>query len=593
MSDGGNKFVCPSDRMLALRAKLHTGWCTGRPASGTSLKPDEQEAIMSVIKRNEALEIAERQRIGMMVDRLEKLKQRATNCGPRNCRLCGQSFGLLSLSKQICVDCQHQVCSKCAIELTTKTLQGEREIWLCKICSETREMWKKSGAWFFKGIPKYELPRRDTNISKSFRREEKPIVPRTMKLGVRLNDSSSSEEDTDKVDSTLLQRRQSSLHMGNGSTTRERTHTVSSEATLGSRKMSFGQHSQTLSSTNSQDSATFSLAEWRSQQEGGGLIRTSSILRRGSISSSYSVSESSTGVLSATTISQGCKEPPLGWVELVLNYDESNHSLDCSVIRARDLPPMDSAGLADPFCKINVVSIDGMARQQRWMKTKTVHKTRNPEFNETATFLGMEHEELNRSILYVVILDEDKYGHDFLGTAKIVLSPIYATSPCRISVPLDAEDQHSIDASLSGPWPRGQILISLCYNTKKRALVVHIKRCINLLPMDNNGFSDPFVKIQLKPDSHRKKFKTSIKWRNLNPVFNEEFMFESRPNDFDKQFLIITVWDKDFGKSNDFLGSLMLGPTSKGRRLKQWRDCVRLPDHCHEQWHCLSADPPH
>uniref|UniRef100_A0A1B0C8V4 RabBD domain-containing protein n=1 Tax=Lutzomyia longipalpis TaxID=7200 RepID=A0A1B0C8V4_LUTLO len=105
---------------------LHTGWCTGRPASGTSLKPDEQEAIMSVIKRNEALEIAERQRIGMMVDRLEKLKQRATNCGPRNCRLCGQSFGLLSLSKQICVDCQHQVCSKCAIELTTKTLQGER-----------------------------------------------------------------------------------------------------------------------------------------------------------------------------------------------------------------------------------------------------------------------------------------------------------------------------------------------------------------------------------------------------------------------------------------------------------------------------------
>uniref|UniRef100_A0A1B0C8V3 Putative ca2+-dependent phospholipid-binding protein synaptotagmin n=1 Tax=Lutzomyia longipalpis TaxID=7200 RepID=A0A1B0C8V3_LUTLO len=270
-------------------------------------------------------------------------------------------------------------------------------------------MWKKSGAWFFKGIPKYELPRRDTNISKSFRREEKPIVPRTMKLGVRLNDSSSSEEDTDKVDSTLLQRRQSSLHMGNGSTTRERTHTVSSEATLGSRKMSFGQHSQTLSSTNSQDSATFSLAEWRSQQEGGGLIRTSSILRRGSISSSYSVSESSTGVLSATTISQGCKEPPLGWVELVLNYDESNHSLDCSVIRARDLPPMDSAGLADPFCKINVVSIDGMARQQR----------------------------------------------------------------------------------------------------------------------------------------------------------------------------------------NDFLGSLMLGPTSKGRRLKQWRDCVRLPDHCHEQWHCLSADPPH
>lgn len=31
-------------------------------------------------------------------------------------------------------------------------------MWLCKICSETREMWKKSGAWFFRGLPQYVLP---------------------------------------------------------------------------------------------------------------------------------------------------------------------------------------------------------------------------------------------------------------------------------------------------------------------------------------------------------------------------------------------------------------------------------------------------
>ena len=29
--------------------------------------------------------------------------------------------------------------------------------WLCKICAESRELWKKSGAWFFKGMPKPEL----------------------------------------------------------------------------------------------------------------------------------------------------------------------------------------------------------------------------------------------------------------------------------------------------------------------------------------------------------------------------------------------------------------------------------------------------
>lgn len=80
----------------------------------------------------------------------------------------------------------------------------------------------------------------------------------------------------------------------------------------------------------------------------------------------------------------------------------------------------------------------------------------------------------------------------------------------------------------------------------------------------------------------------------MNPIFNEEFSFETRPNEMDKQALIFTVWDKDIGKSNDFLGSLVIGYNSKGRRLKQWKDCIRLPDHFHEQWHCLSGEQhPH
>ena len=27
---------------------------------------------------------------------------------------------------------------------------GGETVWLCKICGEEREMWRKSGAWFFK-----------------------------------------------------------------------------------------------------------------------------------------------------------------------------------------------------------------------------------------------------------------------------------------------------------------------------------------------------------------------------------------------------------------------------------------------------------
>ena len=59
---------------------------------------------------------------------------------------------------------------------------------------------------------------------------------------------------------------------------------------------------------------------------------------------------------------------------------------------------------------------------------------------------------------------------------------------------------------------------------------------------------------RLKPDPFHRKFKTAIKWKNLNPMFNEEFVFDTKMTELPKQALEITVWDKDYGKSNDYLG---------------------------------------
>lgn len=190
-----------------------------------------------------------------------------------------------------------------------------------------------------------------------------------------------------------------------------------------------------------------------------------------------------------------CKEPSLGWLELVVSYTEADHTLDCEVVRARDLPAMDAAGLADPFCKVNIVTEYGTAKQKKWYSTRTVHKSVNPEFNETVRFLGVEPEELATSTLYVVVLDDDRYGYDYLGAGRVRLGPVYHADCCRMSIPLEAEDRHSVEAAVSGPWPNGQILVALCYNTRRRALMVLVKRCSNLMARDKNGQSDPFVKL--------------------------------------------------------------------------------------------------
>nr|XP_023025651.1 double C2-like domain-containing protein beta [Leptinotarsa decemlineata] len=286
----------------------------------------------------------------------------------------------------------------------------------------------------------------------------------------------------------------------------------------------------------------------------------------------------------------------LGILELSLTYDNENNTLHCTVYRGKNLIPMDMAGLSDPFCKLNILP---NAKKSTRLRTKTVHKTRNPEFNENLTFYDITESDLMKRSLHVLVVDDDKYGHDYMGETRINLAKLKFQNTIYLAVPLEnlrTEQKGPVPALelnewFDDLWSRGQILLSLCYNTKKRALLVTVVRCVNLLPMDNNGLSDPFVKLQLKPDPNHKKHKTSIKWKNLNPEFNEEFAFETRPTELTTQSLYVTVFDKDYGKSNDYLGGLILGGTgSKGLRLKHWMDMIRYPDHRHEQWHNLTED---
>ncbi|CAF1163715.1 unnamed protein product, partial [Didymodactylos carnosus] len=109
---------------------------------------------------------------------------------------------------------------------------------------------------------------------------------------------------------------------------------------------------------------------------------------------------------------------------------------------------------------------------------------------------------------------------------------------------------------------RGRIKLSI--HAEKDKLIVQIIEAKNLIPMDPNGLSDPYVKIKLIPTDSKKqhhgKCKTKLNYKTLNPHWNETFTIDLNDDDKDKR-LLIAVWDWDRTTRNDFMGSLSFGVT--------------------------------
>ncbi|XP_071304152.1 rab effector Noc2 isoform X2 [Agelaius tricolor] len=144
---GSGPWVCPNDRQLALRAKLQTGWSvhtfqTEKQRKMQALSPQELELILGVIRKAEQLDVAEQQRVGRLVERLENMRRNAMGNGLSQCLLCGEMLGLLGSSSVFCQDC--------------------------------KKVWKRSGAWFYKGLPKYIPPLKSSSSSKALELQAQP-----------------------------------------------------------------------------------------------------------------------------------------------------------------------------------------------------------------------------------------------------------------------------------------------------------------------------------------------------------------------------------------------------------------------------------
>ncbi|XP_051248083.1 protein piccolo isoform X3 [Dicentrarchus labrax] len=115
----------------------------------------------------------------------------------------------------------------------------------------------------------------------------------------------------------------------------------------------------------------------------------------------------------------------------------------------------------------------------------------------------------------------------------------------------------------------GEIQLQIHYDKQLGNLIVHVLQARNLVPRDNNGYSDPFVKVYLLPGrgqvmvvqnaSAENKRRSKHAGKSLNPEWNQTVIYKNiLLEQLRKKTLEVSVWDYDKCSSNDFLGEVLI-----------------------------------
>ncbi|KAL4623239.1 multiple C2 and transmembrane domain-containing protein 1-like isoform X2 [Arapaima gigas] len=235
-----------------------------------------------------------------------------------------------------------------------------------------------------------------------------------------------------------------------------------------------------------------------------------------------------------------------------------------SLIEGRDLRPMDTNGLSDPYVKFRL-------GHQKY-RSKTRYKTLNPQWREQFDFHLYED---HGGIVDITMWDKDAGKRDdFMGRCQVDLSLLRKEHTHKLELPLEegegvilllitltASTAVSIsDLSvnvLDDPHERQQILnryslLRSFHNLKDVGIVqVKVIRAEGLMAADVTGKSDPFCVVELSND----RLQTHTVYKNLNPEWNKVFTFNVKDI---HSVLEVTVYDEDRDRSADFLGKVAI-----------------------------------
>ncbi|XP_056223393.1 protein piccolo isoform X2 [Seriola aureovittata] len=138
------------------------------------------------------------------------------------------------------------------------------------------------------------------------------------------------------------------------------------------------------------------------------------------------------------------------------------------------------------------------------------------------------------------------------------------SSPAQPGSPSVSKKRHSSKTAegtktLSHPIS-GEIQLQIHYDKQLGNLIVHVLQARNLAPRDNNGYSDPFVKVYLLPGrGAENKRRSKPAGKSLNPEWNQTVIYKNiHLEQLRKKTLEVSVWDYDKCSSNDFLGEVLI-----------------------------------
>ncbi|XP_018416034.1 PREDICTED: multiple C2 and transmembrane domain-containing protein 1 isoform X2 [Nanorana parkeri] len=242
--------------------------------------------------------------------------------------------------------------------------------------------------------------------------------------------------------------------------------------------------------------------------------------------------------------------------------------LDVTLKRGTNLAARDRGGTSDPYVKFKIGG-------KEVFRSKTIHKNLYPVWEEKVSLLIDNLKEP----LYVKVFDYD-FGlqDDFMGSAFLDLAtlelqsakevalnlkdpqhPDHVLGTIYFSVFLSQKDSVSMESTtiIKKNWKRSSKFQTQSLRIPELHRKSHFWRGVvsitliegqDLKAMDANGLSDPYVKFRL---GHQ-KYKSKTLPKTLNPQWREQFtmhLYEEHGGVID-----ITVWDKDAGKRDDFIG---------------------------------------